>query len=211
MVLTCKPDILGRPMSTTASASAMSRARFWGLALAVQGGVVLLALLVAWVLSIPLKSMVRWDSTSALWGLLAVLPMLLVYFFSPGLRKLAMESLGNSLRQLRWWELVELAALAGFGEELLFRGVLYAGLARWHVGAAIVLSNLAFGMLHALSLNYFLVTTGIGLAMHFLAEATGARNLLAPMIAHGVYDLVAFVLLIRETRTDAVPDETSEK
>lgn len=198
-------------MSSTSSASAISRARFWGLALAVQGGVVLLALLVAWVLAITLKSMVRWDGASALWGLLAVPPMLLVYFISPGLRKLAMESLGNSLRQLRWWELVGLAALAGFGEELLFRGVLYEGLARWDVRAAIVLSNLAFGMLHALSLNYFLVTTGIGLAMHFLAEATGTRNLLAPMIAHGVYDLVAFVLLIRETRADVASDKTTDR
>lgn len=197
-------------MSSTSTASAISRARFWGLALAVQGGVVLLALLVAWVLAIPLKTMVRWDGASALWGLLAVPPMLLVYFISPGLRKLAMESLGNSLRQLRWWELVGLAALAGFGEELLFRGVLYEGLARWDVRAAIVLSNLAFGMLHALSLNYFLVTTGIGLAMHFLAEATGTRNLLAPMIAHGVYDLVAFVLLIRETRADVASDKTTD-
>jgi membrane protease YdiL (CAAX protease family) len=185
----------------------LPRSKFIGLALLVQGGVILLAFLVAWTLNLPVNSCVRWNLAAALWGLLAVPPMLLIYFVSPGLRKLAMESLGNSLRQLRWWELVVLAALAGVGEELLFRGVLYEGLARWHVGAAIVLSNVAFGMLHALSLNYFLTTTGIGLAMHFLAEATGTRNLLAPMLAHGVYDLIAFILLIREGQPTSESDQ----
>lgn len=201
MDLAAPADILTRPMSDTPANPPIPRSQFLRLALLVQGGVLLLALLVAWVLPVPFQSMVRWHSLDALYGLLAVPPMLLVYFLSPGLRKLAIESLGASLSQLRWWELVGLAALAGVGEELLFRGVLYAGLARWHVGAAIALSNLAFGLLHALSLNYFLITTGIGLAMHILAEATGTRNLLAPMIAHGVYDLIAFVLLIREVRS----------
>ena len=133
-------------------------------------------------------------------GLLAVLPMLIVYRLSPGLRSLALEALGESLCRCRWIDRVVLAALAGFGEELLFRGVLHAGLARIDPWVALIGSNVAFGLLHALSRNYFLTTTAIGFAMHALAEVSGERNLLAPMVAHGVYDLVAFELLIREWR-----------
>lgn len=178
----------------------LQRRKFLKLAVIVQGGVVLLAVLAAWLFAIPLRPLMIWDVKSLGLGLAAVVPMLGVYVASPGLRHLAVESLGNSLGQLRWYELVLLAGLAGFGEELLFRGVLFEGLSRWNVGAAIVISNLAFGMLHALSLNYFLVATGIGFAMHYLANISDTRNLVAPMIAHGVYDLIAFVLLIRETR-----------
>ena len=84
------------------------------------------------------------------------------------------------------------------GEELLFRGVLYSGLSRIDPWLALIVSNVAFGMLHALSRNYFLTATAIGFAMHALAQVTGERNLLAPIVAHGVYDLVAFHLLVRE-------------
>jgi hypothetical protein len=84
------------------------------------------------------------------------------------------------------------------GEELLFRGVIYSGLSRINPWLAVIASNVAFGLLHALSRNYFLTTTAIGFAMHYLANATGERNLLAPIVAHGIYDFIAFYLLIRE-------------
>ena len=188
--------------------SGLSRTQFLRLALLVQGGVVLLSLLAMWLLHIPWQRVIHWDSRAVGYGLAAVVPMLGVYYLNPRLREIALESLGNSLRQLHWYELVGLAALAGFGEELLFRGVLYEALSRWHVGVAVLLSNVAFGALHSLSLNYFVTTTLIGLFMHGLAGATGERNLLAAMVAHGVYDLIAFILLIREgTPTQlGVPD-----
>ena len=158
----------------------------------------LLAGLVGLWWGIDLWQLVRWDPWSLLWGLLAVGPMLAVYHWSPNLRKQALDAIGEPLTRCRWYELVALAALAGFGEELLFRGVIYAGLARMNPLLALVGSNLAFGLLHALSRNYFLMGTAIGFGMHALAEVGGERNLLAPIIAHGLYDLVAFGLLLRE-------------
>ena len=121
-----------------------------------------------------------------------------MYRFSPDLRQQATETLGASLSRCRWYDLVVLAALAGVGEELLFRGVLYEGLVPFHPWLALIVANVAFGMLHALSWNYFLTSTMIGFGMHALAGISEPRNLLAPMIAHGVYDLVAFFLLRRE-------------
>lgn len=179
----------------------MTRGRFLLFAGLVQGGVLLFAILVGAALGIPLANLVRWDGREWLWGLLAVLPMLAVYHFSPGLRQLAIQSLGDSLSHCRWYDLVALATLAGVGEELLFRGVLYEGMVPLNPWVALFVSNVAFGLLHALSWNYLLTTTAIGFGMHALAEVSGTRNLLAPIVAHSVYDWVAFVLLVRQHRS----------
>lgn len=186
------------PTLSEISPSAFSRSRFLTLVAWVQGGVLLLAFLIGWMIQLDPLSLVHWDGRSFVFGLLAVVPMLGLYAFSPGLRKLAIDALGESLSRCRWYDLVLLAALAGVGEELLFRGVIDSGLSRINPWLALIVSNVAFGLLHAMSRNYFLATTVIGLAMHFLANATGERNLLAPMLAHGVYDYIAFHLLIRE-------------
>ncbi len=188
-------------MSPTARLPLMSRNRFLLLAVAVQGGVLLLAWLVGHTLGLSPAKSVRWEMTGLVGGLLAVLPMLAVYHYSPGLRQLASDSLGQSLARCRWYDLVMLAVLAGVGEELLFRGMLYEGLLPLNLWVAVIVSNVAFGMLHALSWNYFVTTTTIGLGMHLLAGISEPRNLLAPMVAHSVYDLVAFFLLRREYRS----------
>lgn len=179
----------------------MSRNRFLYLALVVQGGVLLLAWLVGQTLGISPFQLVRWEGADLVVGLLAVLPMLVVYRLSPGLRQQANDSLGDSLGRCRWYDLVVLALLAGVGEELFFRGMLYEGLLPLNLWVAVVVSNLVFGLLHAVSWRYFLTATMIGLGMHALAEISETRNLLAPMVAHSVYDLVAFFLLRREYQT----------
>ncbi len=195
-------------MTSAPTPLSMSRLRFLQMAGLVQGGVVLLAFLIGWVVGVQPLSLVRWDAGNLGWGLLAVVPMLGVYRFSPGLRKLALQSLGESLSQCRWYDLIVLAALAGVGEELLFRGVIYAGLAKINPWVGLILSNVTFGLLHALSRNYFLTATAIGVTMHALAEVSGERNLLAPITAHAVYDLVAFVLLVREWRREPADSAT---
>lgn len=188
----------------------MSRSRFLLFAGLVQGGVLLLAVGVGYGLGISPTKLVRWSNRDLIGGLVAVLPLLAVYRFSPDLRHQATETLGESLTRCRWYDLVMLAALAGIGEELLFRGVLYEGLVPFNPWLALIISNVAFGLLHALSWNYFLTTTVIGFSMHALAGISEPRNLLAPMIAHSVYDLVAFILLRREMRTRSSSGERSD-
>ena len=178
----------------------MSRSRFLLMAALVQGGVLLLAILGGYLLGLSPTQLVRWSPRDLIGGLLAVLPMLLVYRFSPDLRQQATDTLGESLSRCRWYDLVWLAALAGIGEEWLFRGVLYEGLVPFNPWLALIVSNVAFGLLHALSWNYMLTATCIGFSLHALAGISEPRNLLAPMIAHSVYDLVAFLLLRREQR-----------
>ena len=78
---------------------------------------------------------------------------------------------------------------------------MYEGLVPFHPWLALIVSNVAFGLLHALSWNYLLTATCIGFSLHALAGISEPRNLLAPIVAHSVYDLVAFILLRREQRS----------
>ncbi len=82
------------------------------------------------------------------------------------------------------------ALAAGIGEELLFRGVIQAGLENligpW---GGLVIASLLFGLAHAMTRSYFIVTTIIGLYLGLLYQWTG--NLLVPILVHFLYDWVA--------------------
>jgi CAAX protease family protein len=92
------------------------------------------------------------------------------------------------------------AMLAGLGEEALFRGVVQpALLERLPAWAAVVATAALFGLAHFLSLTYALVATLVGAYLGWLSLATG--NLLVPILAHALYDLVALRLLLDVKQT----------
>jgi hypothetical protein len=83
-----------------------------------------------------------------------------------------------------------LAVGAGISEEILFRGVLQT----WMTGPmpvwqAILFTNLIFGALHARTVFYAVAAGLVGVYLGLLLEVSG--NLIAPMIAHALYDVVA--------------------
>lgn len=82
------------------------------------------------------------------------------------------------------------AVMAGVGEELLFRGVIQAGLegplGTW---GALIVASLVFGLAHCVSRAYFLVTTVIGFYLGLIYIWTG--NLLIPILIHALYDWFA--------------------
>ena len=88
------------------------------------------------------------------------------------------------------------AALAGLGEEALFRGVMQTALlARVPAWAAVLLTAAAFGLAHALTLAYAVLAALVGGYLGWLHVASG--NLLVPILAHALYDFVALRLLLR--------------
>jgi membrane protease YdiL (CAAX protease family) len=96
-------------------------------------------------------------------------------------------------------QLALVALLAGVGVELLFRGVIQSLLIHWTTPAAgLLLASLAFGAAHALSKLYFLLATLIGLCFGWVV--LHYHDLVAPMVAHTVYDFVALVYLSRVNR-----------
>jgi hypothetical protein len=107
--------------------------------------------------------------------------------------------LENNLRPIfarwSWWELGLICLLAGLGEELVFRGALHGGLARW-VGepAAWLAASVLFGLCHAVTRSYALIAALIGAYFSALWVVTG--NLMVPVIAHGLYDFLALAYFL---------------
>ena len=86
---------------------------------------------------------------------------------------------------------IAIGAAAGIGEELLFRGVLQpvTGLA---------IASLLFGAAHVggmRMLPFGVWATGMGVVMGALAIVTG--GLTAPIVAHGLYDMLALEYIRR--------------
>jgi len=146
----------------------------------------------------------RLDAAAAGIGLAAALPMLALLSWCVRtswepmreLVALVEERLGPYLAGASSGGIVLLALLAGLGEELLFRGMIQVWLAeRVPVGVAVALASVLFGAGHWLSSSYAVLATLIGgyLGLVFLLSG----NLLAPIIAHAAYDVVALLVLVR--------------
>ncbi len=81
---------------------------------------------------------------------------------------------------------------AGVGEEVLFRGALQPWFASWtNPWIALAVVSLLFGLAHAMSTGYFLIATAIGFYFGWLAM--DHDDLIAPIVAHTVYDFVAIL------------------
>jgi membrane protease YdiL (CAAX protease family) len=93
-------------------------------------------------------------------------------------------------------DVVVVALLSGFTEELFFRGVLLPE-------TGIVLSSLCFGALHALCATYLVWATVIGAGFSALALLSG--SLVTPILAHATYNLGALLILQRSARRAPPP------
>jgi membrane protease YdiL (CAAX protease family) len=102
-------------------------------------------------------------------------------------------------------ELALVAALAGLAEEVLFRGVMQGELARRLPGSvALVLTSVAFGLAHFVTLSYAILAALAGLYLGAVYWTQG--NLLIPIVAHALYDLVALTQLARMYRARSIPE-----
>jgi uncharacterized protein len=94
------------------------------------------------------------------------------------------------------WQLAVISLAAGWGEELLFRGLIQAGAevqseSTWF---AVALASVIFGLAHPLSTAYVVMAAAIGAYLGWLFIATD--NLLPAIVAHAAYDFVALVYLL---------------
>jgi uncharacterized protein len=177
------------------------------MAVMVEGAIALLALVLAWLFSVPLREQFPRGMPFA-WavvrGLVVTVPMLAVFWWlvhsdRPTFRELRRQVewlIGEMFPSASIGQLAMVAVLAGVGEELLFRGVVQTLLVDWTTPAVgIVLGSLLFGGMHALSKIYFVLATIIGLCFGWLAWHY--HDLVAPIVAHTVYDFVALLYLSR--------------
>ena len=94
---------------------------------------------------------------------------------------------------------------AGIGEEIVYRGVLFAMLSRFTSGvaAATIVCLIFFALAHATQGVKSMLAVGyLGLIFHLCCFLTG--SLFTAMTIHTIYDLGMFVRLYREHRTVAM-------
>lgn len=90
---------------------------------------------------------------------------------------------------------------AGFGEEMIFRGFLMAGLARclgmsraaW--AAAMIISSILFGLIHLRTGMGGVLATGMNGAVLGGLYLLSRRSIWAAYIAHGLADTIAFLVI----------------
>ncbi len=201
------------------------RSQFLRLAAVFEGGLAVVALVLGFVFHIDAFADLHLNGAGVALGIAAaLLPFLAVlasdrFRFSAleRIKRVVLEILGPALDTCRWYELIFVAALAGFGEELLFRGVLQRLLERWlDFGgsgriAGLIASNVIFGLLHCLTPTYAVLAGLMGIYFGLLLDATNPPNLLTAMIAHGLYDYLAFLLLRQATRTEGFLGPTAPR
>jgi membrane protease YdiL (CAAX protease family) len=198
-----------------------------GLALLVEGGLGVVALGIGWLIGFWPAIGISLDSTNVSaqlqmigLGVLATLPPLVALWLLEHTPLPALESVRQVAEQVisrmfpnpRWWQLAIVSLAAGFGEELLFRGLAQAGLERllggpWAPWIALAVASLVFGAFHYLNATYAILATIAGLYFGWLLIATG--SLWPPIVAHALYDFVALSYLLWPSEVIESPVEES--
>jgi membrane protease YdiL (CAAX protease family) len=180
------------------------------MAVMVEGGLALAAVALAWLFGVSLRDQITTGGPPLAWavarGLAATVPMLIIFWLlmhwdRPTLRQLREQVqwlIGEMFPEAHIGQFALVAVLAGVGEELFFRGVIQTLLVDWtNPTAGLLVASLVFGAAHALSKLYFLLATLIGICFGWLV--LHYHDLVAPMVAHSVYDFVA-LMYIRRSR-----------
>lgn len=149
-------------------------------------------------LGTPLGPQIAFSGNDILIGVIATLPLVVFLWwfsntdFAPisTFRLSQVEFFANMGFAFTPWRIVLMAIGAGVSEELLFRGVFQTWLTTIApVAAAIIVSNIVFGLLHMRTVLYAVIAGCVGVYLGVLYEITG--NLLTPIITHMLYDAVA--------------------
>ncbi len=177
------------------------------LAVIFEGGLGLLAVGLGWLLGYPPADLIQWDLDSVIWGVFATLPLIGVIWLAIRtewrLLRHVLQVVKDQLLPLLSGcgpiKLAIIALFAGFGEEMLFRGVLQNWVADFYpkdLGAYIglIVASVIFGIVHWVTVAYAVLAMLIGLYLGVLWMLFG--NLLVPALVHSLYDFWAMLYLI---------------
>jgi membrane protease YdiL (CAAX protease family) len=178
----------------------------FAMAVVVEGGLAVAGLVLAWLFGLELRDQIPsgWPQLGAavLRGLSVTVPMLLVFLWLVHSSRATLQQLRRQVESLigemfptaSMAQFAFVALLAGVGEELLFRGVLQTLIGQWTTPVfGLAITSLLFGLVHALSKLYFVMAALIGLCFGWLVFHY--NDLVAPMVAHSLYDFIALLYL----------------
>jgi uncharacterized protein len=177
-------------------------------AAAFEGGLAVVAITLGRLLGQSPLQTFRFDPYDAALGVAATLPPLGLFWLClkmplppfDRIVRILDEMLVPLFRDCGPMKLLIIAALAGVGEETLFRGVIQAAVAEeiggpHGVGLGLLIAAMLFGLLHPITPTYAALAGLIGLYLGWLWLASG--NLLVPIVTHGLYDFLALLYLVR--------------
>jgi membrane protease YdiL (CAAX protease family) len=190
-----------------------SKTQFLRLATWFEGGLILIAYAVGWLVSVDPLAHWAADPMALVWGIAGTLPLYVLFAVTysvpiAGMRdikRFLVEKLGPFLGGCRWPELLYLGFLAGISEEILFRGLLQPWFERdWGWLGGIVFSNMIFALVHWVTPLYALLAGLTGAYLGLALDFGGERNLSIPILIHAIYDFLAFLAVARTYRRGRV-------
>ena len=177
------------------------------LAVAFELGLALLAAAGSWAFGYRLFAAVRPTSTSTVVGVLATIPLLGALWLAvhsdwPAMRRLRTEVERHVLPLFEHCSLLQLAAVAaaaGVGEELFFRGFVQGTLTNV-LGpfAAVLMASVLFGLAHLITRTYAILAALVGFYLGGLVLLTS--GLWTSIVVHSLYDFIALTILTRVGR-----------
>jgi uncharacterized protein len=191
--------------------SPFSPERFFKNACLFEAALVLVAIVLGWLSGINPFANLHFSESAILYGILGTIPLFLLFLLLEQItadsvvtiRRFLLETLGPALNRCDWADLFMLAAIAGISEEVLFRGVIQPWMETvWGSAAGLIGSNIVFGLVHAITPLYTVLATLVGIYLGLAMDVGGERNLLMPIIIHGLYDFLAFMALMRSYRAN---------
>lgn len=179
-------------------------------AVQVEGGLAVIAILIAWFAEIPLRDMFTLTMPAFVIGILSTIPLFLLCYLVYKIpiraveftRRFMKSIYRDFVRHCSTTQLLLVAVMSGIGEELLFRGILQTTFTRWCGGdtrgliLGIVITSLLFGLVHPINKLYVFLCFGIGIYLGAIFAMSG-NNLLVPIILHALYNFVIFLAMPR--------------
>jgi membrane protease YdiL (CAAX protease family) len=190
-------------------ASSINTENFFKQACIFEGSLIGLALVLGWLADINPFASLYFSETAFLHGIIATLPIFIIFLALYQLniksltkiKTLLLDMLGPVLLRYHWTDLLILAAIAGISEEILFRGVIQPWMeSSWGMLTGLIVSSILFGLVHAVTLLYFLLAALMSAYLGLLLDIEASRNLLIPIVTHGFYDFLAFLVIARSYR-----------
>lgn len=183
---------------------------FFKKACSFEAALILAAVFLGWIADINPFEYLHFSELAIVYGIVGTIPLFLLFRIMEQIqaepivkiKDLLFETLGPGLHRYHWTDLLILASIAGLSEELLFRGVIQPWIeSSWGMTAGLVAGNIIFGMAHAVTPLYAVLAALVGVYLSLSLDFGGDRNLLVPIIIHGLYDFLAFIALMRAYRS----------
>jgi membrane protease YdiL (CAAX protease family) len=200
--------------------SPINEQNFFKVACYFEGSLIIVAIVLGWIADIDPFANIIFSETAVFYGIIGTIP-LFIFFVAlyqiqidafQQVKRTLLETLAPSMHRYHWTDLFVLGAIAGITEEILFRGVIQPWMeSSWGMTSGLIASSIIFGLVHAVTPLYALLATLVGIYLGLAMDYGGERNLLTPIIIHGLYDFLAFLVIVHTYRSNLTESTNKDK